>query len=672
MTIILLHGGYAGNELDLWGEAEHAVPMRVLEDVRLGFRALRREPLFSFTAILVLALSMGANASVFCVVKSILLAPLAMKNPEELVALDLIRPDGTRYPFNLPYFLALRRSGAGMAEMAAYGGWNVNLTSEAEPQRVLGVRATGNYFQMLGVSAEVGRLLEPEDDRPDRPRVVVITDSLWRRLFAADPQAIGKKIRLNGDPFTLVGVLPPDFQFKTPGQELVVPLAPESDPFRATWNSTAFLRVSARLAPGVTAARARAQLNAAAADIRRQHPVEMQTIVGIDTTKLRDYLTGDSRGMLIVLMCAVAMVLAIACANISSLMLARSVGRSQEISVRMALGAPRWWVARQMLVENLLLFAAGGVAGVLLAGWGVQLLLSITPTELPRLREVRLDWVVVAVALAATMICGLLAGSIPAWRSQQGDVAGALRGIGRGNTAGRSRSRVRAILVVAEAALSLVLLAGAGLLLKSFDRLLALDPGFRSDRLTTLRLALPSTRYKTAAAVAGFHDVLRGNILSLPGVEAAGATSILPLSGPLASADFTIVGRPPVSAKEKPTANYRMVDSTYFHTMGIVQKSGRGFLDSDTSSSQAVVVISEAVAFRYWRGENPVGSRLRMEDNTAAPRVVEVVGVVGNTRETSLEEAPAAVVYVSMAQIPQDVVRFLTNNMFWAIRTANR
>jgi predicted permease len=645
--------------------------MRFTEDVRLGVRALRREPGFCCAAIFTLALSIAANTSVFTVVKSILLEPLAMKRPQELVALQSLRPDGTRYPFTIPFFLELRRRNQVLADAAAYGGWNANLTGEADPERLPGVRASGNYFGLLGVQAEIGRLLEPKDDEPGQPKVVVITDGFWRRRYGGDPAAIGKPIRLNNEAYVLVGVLPPSFSFKTAGQELAVPLSPATDPWRNVWTSTAFLRVFGRLKSGVTPAEAQAGLSSVAAGLRREYPEANAMITGIEAVPLQQDLTGGSRTMLLVLMCAVGLVLLIACANLSSLMLARAAKRQKEMAIRVALGATRWSVARRLLVESLLLFAAGGISGIVAAQWGVWLLLSVMPAELPRFREVRLDWVVLSAAAGATMLCGLLFGSIPAMRAPA-DLNDALRADGRGSTAGPGRSRVRALLVILEASLSLVLLAGAGLLLKSFDRLMALDPGFRASGVTTFRLALPSTRYKTAAPVVRFHDRLRQRIEVLPGVMAAGATSILPLSGPMAASDFTIVGNPPATGREKPTAQYRMVDAAYFRAMGIPIRNGRGFADSDTQSSPAAVVISESLAGLYWNGANPIGSRLRMEDNSVGPREVEVIGVAGNVREMSLEEGATPCVYVAMAQIPQDVVRFLTNNMFWAIRTNAR
>lgn len=642
--------------------------MGFLEDVRLGLRSLRRQPLCSFAACSVLALSIAANASVFSLVNSILLEPLKMKHPEQLVVLDQMRSGGARYPFTIRLFLELRRRNAVMVDMAASGGMNANLTSEAEPERVLGVRASGNLFQMLGVNAAIGRVLEPEDDSPQRPKVVVLTDGLWRRLFAASPDAIGKQIRLNGLAYTVVGVLPPSYRFRLPNQEFAIALATDADPWRAEWKSTAFLSIIGRRKPEFTVEQSKAGLNDTARLIRTEHPNELAMFAGVDVTPLADFVTSGSRTMLLALIAAVGAVLLIACANLSSLAMARSVSRRKELAIRWALGATRWSVARMLLGENVLLFLVGGTAGVLLAQWGVQVLLFLTPSQLPRQNEVHLDWVVVAASLATAVLCGILFGAIPAFRALASDQRDSLRSGGRGNSAGPTRATLRAALVVVQTALSLLLLGATGLLLKSFDQLLTVHPGFQTEQLTTFRLSLPSTRYSNAASVSRFHDNLRDRIAALPGVQLAGATSILPLSGPIASAVFTIMGRPALSEKDKPSAQYRMADSAYFQTMGIRVRSGRPFVESDTASSRPVAVISQTASSKYWQGVNPIGSVLKMEDNTREPRELEVVGVVGDTRESSLEEDPRPIVYIAMTQVPADLVRFLTNSSFWVVR----
>ena len=642
--------------------------MGIFDDIRFAFRSFYRKPGFPAAALFTLALTMGVNASMFSLIKAILLEPLSMKRPSEVVAMDALRPDGTRYPFTIPYWTELRNRAPLLSEMAALGGMNANLADEAAPERVLGVRATGNYFQMLGIEAQAGRLLAPDDDRPGSPKVIVIGDGLWRRRFGAGSAAIGKTVRLNGEPYTLIGVLPATFQFKNPGQEFAVPLYADADPFRGVWNSTAFLRIYGRLRPRVTLAQAKASLDDSAAAIRREHPKETATIAGIDVLPLQQDLTGESRMLLTILMGAVLLLLLIACANISSLALARSAGRLKEFALRLALGATRGAIARQVLIENLILFTLAGVAGLGLAHWGVIVLVAGIPDQLPRLHEVRLDGVVAAAVLGAAWICGLVFGAIPAIRTHSTGLSGSLKPDGRGHTGARDTSLMRGSLVVGEAALSLILLSGTGLLLQSFSRVMAVAPGFQSEGLTTFRLALPSTRYKTPDDIVLFHDKLLDRLQQISGVESAGAISILPFSGPIASSDFTIPGAPPFAEKEKPTAQYRMADTGYFRTMRIPILHGRGFSTGDSASAPPVVVISQSLAARYWKDKDPIGRAIRIEDNPAGPRLAEVVGIAGDTRESSLEERPVPCLYVAMPQVQKHLVRFLTNNMFWAVR----
>jgi putative ABC transport system permease protein len=553
--------------------------------------------------------------------------------------------------------------------MAAVGGWNVNLTGEANPERLLGVRASANFFRVLGVQAALGRTLEPADGFAGSPKVVVFTWDLWQRRYGASRDIIGRTVRLNGEPYEVVGVLPPTFVYRSSPTDLLVPLVFETDPFRAIRASTAFLRVYGRLRSGVTQAQARADLDAAAAQLRAENPVVNDGIAGILPIPLREDLTDASRQMLSLLMAAVAVVLLIASVNVSALMVARAAARHKDLAIRAALGGSRWRIARTFLAEGMMLAATAGSLGTLLAVWGVPLLLAFGPAQLPRAAEVRLDGGVLAAALAVSALCGLWLGVLPALQVRPGHLNDMLRGGGRSSTASQSRSRLRGILIVLEVALSLVLLTAAGLALKSFHRLATIDPGFRADDVLTMRLSLPATRYRNPESVSVFHDRLRAAIAEIPGVDSAGAISILPLSGPLASADFTIDGRPPVTGKEKPTASYRMIDSSYFRTMQIPMLRGRAFTDQDTAGSRAVAIVSAALARVYWKDRDPVGSHIHIQDRLAAARDVEVVGVSGDVRELGLEEAPTVTLFVPITQIPENITRFLTNNFFWAIRT---
>jgi predicted permease len=499
--------------------------------------------------------------------------------------------------------------------------------------------------------------------------VVVFTWGLWQRRYGGRREVVGSVVRLNGEPYTVLGVLPKSFSFRSSANEFAVPLVMETDPFRDARRSVAFLRVFGRLKPGVTAAQASGDLDRMAADLRREYPATTTGMTTIAPISMQEDLTGPSRQTLTILMCAVALVLLIACANVSSLLVAKASGRRREMAVRAAMGGTRWRMARQLLMESLLLSAAGGALGMLLGGWGVTLLLALSPTELPRAQEVRLDSTVLLCALGTTLLCGLFLGAFPALQVNYGNLSDSLRGDGRASAGTKGRSHLRGVLVVLEVALSLVLLTGAGLMVRSFHRLTTLDSGFRPDGLLTMRLALPTTRYRAPEAIAVFHDKLYARLRAVPGVSEVGATSILPLSGPTASSDFTIAGQPPVTEKEKPTAQYRMIDAGYFRAMGARLVRGREFTEGDGPNAAKVVMVSEALAKLYWKGRDPVGTHILLEDNGGGPRDVEVVGVAGSMRESALEDPATPTVYVPVWQVRPELTRFLANNFFWTVRT---
>jgi putative ABC transport system permease protein len=479
---------------------------------------------------------------------------------------------------------------------------------------------------------------------------------------------VGSTVRLNGEPYTVIGVLPQSFSFRSTANEFAVPLVIETDPFRAARASTAFLRVFARLKPGVTPAQSNGDLDRVARDLRREYPTAAAGMATIAAVSMRQDLTGPSSQMLTTLMFAVALVLLIAYANVSSLLVAKASGRRREMVIRTALGGTSWQMARQLLMESMMLSAAGGLLGMVLGGWGVPLLLALSPAELPRAQEVRLDSAVLTCTLGATVILGLLMGVFPGLQVSHANLGDSLRGEGRASTAARSRGKLRSLLVVLEIALSLVLLTGALLMLKSFRRLMTFDPGFQPKGLLTMRLALPSTRYRSPDAIAVFHDKLYARIRALPGVSDVGATSILPLSGPMGSSDFTIAGQPPATEKEKPMAQYRMIDATYFRAMRVPIVRGREFTDHDSRNGRSVVIVSEALAKLYWKDRDPVGTHILLEDS-GGPRDAEVVGIAGSMRETALDQPATPSVYVPIWQVPPGLTRFLASNFFWTVRS---
>jgi len=425
--------------------------------------------------------------------------------------------------------------------------------------------------------------------------------------------------------------------------------------------STAFLRVIGKLQSGVSAKRARGNLDAVAAQLRRDYPQANDAMVGIAAIPLLEDMTTGSRSMLLTLLGAVGFVLLISCANIASLWISRAARRRREAAIRTALGATQGRLARQALLQGLLLAGCGGALGALLAVWGVPLLLWLSPAQMPRAREVHIDASALAAACGLALFCGFLLGALTAFSTRPGEL-NERAGTGRGG-------RLRAALVVIEVGLSLLLLTGAGLAARSFQRVAALDPGFRTEGLLTFRLSLPATRYRTPDDVARFRDRLYERIAAIPGVSAAGAVSILPLSGPLGTADFTIAGRAAPPPNERPTADYRMTDPTYFQAMRIPILRGRGFTEQDNAQHGGVAVISDEAVKLYWKGRDPVGSHILLQDNSKAPRDVEVVGVSGSVRENGIDKPPSVCIFVPIPQIPPVLARFLTNNFFWAIRT---
>ena len=650
--------------------AGHRICMGILQDLRFCLRTLRKNVSFTLATIFALALGIGANASIFTIVRSVLLRPLPLKNPRELVELWRTRPERDRYPFNLPTFLDLRDRNRALQDVAAYGSWNANLMGEAEPERLLGVRASANYFEMLGVQAARGRTLAPDDDIPGRPKVVVLTYGLWQRRFGSDPGIVGKPVLLNGEPYTVVGVLPRTFALGYVSAEIAVPLVPDADPWRNKRGSIHFLRLVARLKPGVTGQQAKADLDSVAAQLRREYPVENAGWTGVNVVPLDDELVGGTRLMLLVLMGAVGLVLLIACSNIASLLIAKSAARQKEIAIRSALGGGQWRLARQFLLEGVALSVTGGLVGTLIAIWGVKLLLALASTDLPRSAEVHVDPTILLLTVGVSLVCGILFGLIPAIQAIRRDVTDGLRSDGRTSTAGASRGRVRSVLVIGEVALSIVLLVGAGLLLKSFLRLQSVDPGFRPEGVLTLRLALPVTRYKTTETIMRFHDRLLSRVAAMPGVASVGSTEILPLSGLGANAGFTIAGRPPVLEKDKPVTHYRAIDPGYFRTMGIPILRGRDISEADKANTRSVAVVSATLVKRYWPNQNPVGQHVELGDTSGPPRDLEVVGVSGEIRATELDQGPTPCLFIALAQAPQDAARFIANNLFWVVRTS--
>jgi putative ABC transport system permease protein len=630
------------------------------QDLRYGARKLHKSPGFTLVAVMTLALGIGANTAIFSVVNAVLLKPLPFDQPEQLVRVFGTNP--RRSSFSRPHsylnFSDLRAQNQTFEAMAAYGGATAALSGADAPEQITGVIASGDVFRVLRAKPLMGRLLEPEDERPGGSPAVVISHGLWQRRFGGDPQIVGRTIRLDGREREIVGVTPADFSFEfvTGAADFWMPIDPTASGFQQ--RGAIFLEAIGRLKPGVTLGGAGSDLEVVASRLAQQYQ-DSNAGIGVRLASAQEELVGDVRPTLLVLLGAVGFVLLIACANVANLLLARSAGRHREIAVRSALGAWRGRIVRQLLTESLLLALAGGLLGLLFALWGVNLLSAFVPENVPRFGETSIDLRVLGFTLAASILTGLLFGIAPALQSSRFDLNEALKEGGRGGTDGRGRARVRGLLIVSEVALSLVLLIGAGLLIKSFARLRNTDPGFDPSNTLTASLSPSSVRYDTDEKVNDFYRLLVERVRALPGVESVGAVTPLPLSDNNLSFSFTVVGQPPPPPGQGQSASARFVTPDYFRAQRVPSRAGRVFTETDGAGAPGVIVVNEAFARRYLPGVEPLGQRLRLGVNGIEG---EIVGVVGDIRGASLATTPAPEYYV-----PESAVSF--NDMTLVIRT---
>ena len=640
-------------------------------DLRFALRAMVRQRGHTAVALLTLALGIGASTAIFSLVNAVVLRPLPFREPETLVAVATRRVADTNRPFTIPDFMDYREQNRTLDGLAAYGTWSANLTGRGEPERLQGMKISANAFELLGVRARAGRTLHADDDTPGREHVVLLSDRFWRRRFGADPRCVSQSLTLNGESWTIIGVLPANFVSPVRDADVAVPLAPESDPRRHIRSSVNFLRGIARIRHGVSRAEAEAELTAIQQRLGRLYPDSDGPKVGILLTPLVETVVGSFRTGLWTLLGAVGVLLLIASVNLANLALVRAAARRHEFAVRTAIGASRGRLVRLLVTESLLLAVSGGAAGVLLALWSMPLLLKLSPPGLPRTGEVGVDLPVLGFALAITLVSALCFGLAPAWMATRVDLRSELQEDGRGTSGGPRRDRARQLLVVGETALSVVLLAAAALLVRSYASAAAVAPGFEARKVLSVRLSLPSVRYPDRDALLRFHDALRVRLTEVPGVEAAGSISVLPLSGLLSACDFTIDGRD-VAPDVSTNTNYRIADPGYFRAMGIPVVAGRGFDERDRADSPPVALISRTFAERFWPHASPIGARLRIDDNMGAPRPVEVVGVVGDVKHQGLDSDATLMLYVPAAQLHPDQVTQYGGSQFWLVRTRTR
>ena len=618
----------------------------LLQDLRYGLRMLAKSPGFTAIGVLTLALAIGANAAIFSVVKAVLLRALPFQNADRLVMVrETLKNEGTN-PVSLANFRDWQKQNSVFEKMAAYSDAEFIVSGSDHSERIFGEEVTENYFEILGIAAVTGRVFLPEENQtPMRDAVALIGYGLWQRRFGSDPGIVGKQITLNNANFTILGVLPRGFVGLSDSAEAWIPVVmrdaawPEVAKFDFLHNrGVHWLKAFAVLKPGVSLAQARTEMRTIAGRLSAAYPTENQ---GRSATVLaaKDVYVRNFRSPLYVLFGAVGFVLLIGCANVANLVLTRTAYREREIAVRISLGAGRARLIRQFVAETLLLSFAGAAAGLLLAEWGLGLLVSILPVSFPSFSHVRLDGGVLIFTCLLTLGTGVILGLIPAWSAGSDSLSDTLKEGAKGS-AGVHARKVGTAFVVTEIAMALVLLAGAGLLIKSLTRLLGVNPGFRPDHLLTMRFYVPKAL--DANTRARFGPELADRLAALPGIESAAVTFIDPFVWGGFSRGFTLEGHAAISPTEQDSVYYQEIGPNYFRTMGIPLLAGRDFSMRDRADAPRVVMVSEAFARRFWPGENPIGKRIKYGPANSTEPWMEVAGVAGNIKFESLRQDPDA------------------------------
>jgi len=646
----------------------------VWQDLRFGLRMLVKSPGFSLIAVVTLALGIGANTAIFSIVNGLLLQPLPYRNSERLAIIWTHSP-GANVAQDWPspgQFSALKSDNTVFEELALAQGSNVIVTGQSAPERYGVVRASSAVFSLLGARAELGRVFLPEEDTPGKPLTVILSHGLWQRRFGGDPKVLGQSLTINGTNYNIVGVMPPDFAL---GYEVMptvgavaqaemllpLPLSPE----RMNNHGDENYNVLARLKPGATVAQAQTELNLAVRRLEQQFPdrYPVSRRFSFSIRPLLEQVVGDVRLALYILLGAVGCVLLIACANVANLLLARAAVREKEMAIRTAIGAQRWRVVRQLLTESVLLAVVGGALGLLLAIWGLSLLRWLNPGNIPRLAAIGIDGRVLAFTSAAALLTGILFGLAPALRTSRVNLSETLKEGGR-SLVGGGNQRLRNLLVVTEIALSLVLLIGAGLLIRSFVRVQQVEPGFVPQNVLSMRLAVIGPAYADEARRLGFYQQLWDRVRALPGVESAGGVSVLPLAGGIGWGGITIEGYDSAAGQSAIQADQRIATVGYFETMKVPLIRGRFFNEQDKKDSQPVVVIDENMARTYWPNNDPVGKRLKRGGANSDAPWLTVIGVVGSVKQYALDTDSRVALYTPHLQTPSSV-------MYVAVRTTS-
>lgn len=639
----------------------------LLQDLRYGVRMLLKSPGFTLVAVLALALGIGANSAIFSVVNAVLLRSLPYKDPDQLVIAWETNPQllddylKTHNEAAVANFYDWQSQNHVFENLAAFRWRNFNLTGGDNPEQVIGNSVTPNMFATLGIKPALGRDFLTEESQTGKENVVILSYGLWQRRFGSDPHIIEQKVSIDSQPYTVVGVMPQGFEFPRAASEMWTPFAPADN--QLTNRTSHFLYTRARLKPGITIEQAQAEMNTIASRLQQQYP-DSNNQRGIRIASLHQESVAQIRPALLILLAAVGFVLLIACANVANLMLSRAASRQKEIAIRTALGAGRLRIIRQLLTESVLLSVLGGVCGLLLALWGIDLLIASMPRDfalgIPGWNKIGLDYRVLGFTLAVSLVTGILFGLFPAWQASKSDLNEALKEGGR-TSAGSSRKRYRNALIVSEVTLALVLLVGAGLMMRSILRLLDVNPGFDAQNLVTLQLSLPQSRYSQNEQTVNFYKELSQRIQNLPGVESTAAIDMMPMSGSGGTINFMVEGRPAPPTGQYPEANGRTSSPGYFQTMRIPILKGRDFSEHDTAATPLVTIINETMARKYWPGEDPIGKRVLDPQNRVPP--AEIIGVVGDIKHFGLDDKSEEYLYTSSQQTPD-------TSMFLIVRTA--
>ena len=614
----------------------------LIQDIRYSVRLMAKNPGFTVAALITLALGIGANTAIFTVVNTVLLTPLPFKEPERVVMVwnrGVQAAGSDRTPLAVADLLDWRAQQSSCEDVGAFQNILYNYTGSELPERVRSAGVTANFFTLLGAPARLGRTFEPDEERPGAQPVVAISEAFRRRHFSGDQEVLGRVINLSGVPYTIVGVMPAAFDF--PAREVELWTAIQLQP--PTRRGPYFLRGVARLKPEITLNQARADLNS------MRSSFEDKTFT-FNVLPITEFIVGDVRLALLVLLAAVTLVLLIAAANVANLLLVRAAAREREICIRVALGASRGRIVRQLLTESLLLALAGGVLGTLLAMWGVAWLLKMAPEAIPRLEQISIDPRVLAWTAFVSLATGGVFGLAPAWQSSRLNLNDALKEGGRGSTESGGKRRWRNLLVVSELAMAVMLLAGAGLLVNSFLRLQKVDSGIEPEQILTMSLALRGASYPDGQRVSAFYDQLLERVRSVPGVRAAAVSNSLPPDNTEFSDDFTIEGRPVMADETPPIADVVRVSHDYFRVLSLPLRSGRYFTEADIGGAPNVAIVNELLSRQFFGQEDPIGKRVNMGDNRQAYWTT-IVGVVGDVKYAGLAADTQPALYQPAAQV---------------------